>query len=74
MTHTSCNAFVFVLFQSCVVAIVVPDVETVKIWASANEIPGTLSVLCADDRVKALLLEDITRLGKQGWRFLHIFL
>ncbi|XP_021955219.1 long-chain-fatty-acid--CoA ligase 1 isoform X2 [Folsomia candida] len=52
--------------KSCVVAIVVPDVETVKIWASANEIPGTLSVLCADDRVKALLLEDITRLGKQA--------
>jgi long-chain acyl-CoA synthetase len=44
----------------------VPDVETVKKWAFEREIPGTLSVLCADQRVKNLILEDITRLGKQA--------
>ncbi len=43
-----------------------PDVETIKIWAAKNEIPGTLSVLCADERVKTLILEEITKLGKQA--------
>jgi len=44
----------------------VPDVETVKKWAYENEIPGTLSVLCADERVKNLIMEDVIRLGKQA--------
>ncbi|ODM95370.1 Long-chain-fatty-acid--CoA ligase 1 [Orchesella cincta] len=52
--------------KSCVVAIIVPDVEAVKQWAGENDIPGTLSVLCADDRVKALILSDVTRLGKEA--------
>ncbi|CAO1443606.1 unnamed protein product [Diamesa tonsa] len=33
--------------KSCVVAIVVPDVEVIKCWAHENNIPGTLSVLYA---------------------------
>lgn len=48
------------------VAIIVPDVEQVKQWAAENDIPGTLSVLCADDRVKQLILQHVTQLGKEA--------
>ncbi|XP_066956154.1 long-chain-fatty-acid--CoA ligase 1 isoform X2 [Macrobrachium rosenbergii] len=50
--------------KSCVVAIIVPDVEAVKEWAKEQEIPGTLSVLCANPHVKQLIMDDITNLGK----------
>jgi long-chain acyl-CoA synthetase len=49
-----------------VVAVVVPEVDTVKAWARANGVPGTLSVLCADADVKDLILADITQLGKDA--------
>lgn len=51
--------------QSCVVAIVVPDVEIIKRWANHNGIAGTLSVLCNNSDVKALILADMLELGKQ---------
>lgn len=47
------------------VAIVVPDVEIVKRWATHNGIAGTLSVLCNNSDVKALILADMLELGKQ---------
>ncbi|CAG7734013.1 unnamed protein product [Allacma fusca] len=52
--------------KSCVVAVVVPDVETVKEWALENDIPGTLSVLCNDERIKAMIMEDLIQLGKES--------
>lgn len=52
--------------KSTVVAVVVPEVDTLKAWARANGIPGTLSVLCADPDVKNLILDDITHLGKES--------
>ena len=47
-------------------AVVVPDVEAVKEWALENDIPGTLSVLCADERVKGMIMEDLVQLGKDA--------
>lgn len=52
------------MFQSTVIAVVVPEVDCLKAWARANGIGGTLSVLCVDPDVKSLILEDITELGK----------
>ncbi|XP_046752947.1 long-chain-fatty-acid--CoA ligase 5 isoform X3 [Diprion similis] len=52
--------------KSCVVAIVVPDVDVVKCWASENRIPGTLSVLCANPEVKRLILDDMQAWGREG--------
>ena len=46
-------------------AIVVPDVDTIKSWATENGIPGTLSVLCANIDVKQLILDDMTEWGKE---------
>jgi long-chain acyl-CoA synthetase len=52
--------------KSCVIAIVVPDVEALKEWAIDNDIEGTLSVLCSNDTVKQMLLKEMTRLGKEA--------
>lgn len=52
--------------KSCVVAIVVPDVDVVKCWASENRIPGTLSVLCANPEVKRLIHDDMIAWGKEA--------
>ncbi|XP_034946789.1 long-chain-fatty-acid--CoA ligase 1 isoform X2 [Chelonus insularis] len=52
--------------KSCVVAIVVPDVDVVKCWALENKIPGTLSVLCANPEVKKLIHEDMLAWGKEA--------
>lgn len=57
--------FVFLL-QSCVVAIVVPDVDVLKCWAHENRIPGTLTVLCNNAKVKELIQNDMLNWGKQS--------
>lgn len=55
----------FFCFQSCIVAIVVPDVDVIKCWALENRIPGTLSVLCNNPDVKQLILQDMLAWGKE---------
>ena len=52
--------------KSCVIAIVVPDVENVKYYSAEHNIPGTLSVLCNNPVIKQLILNDITDLGKKA--------
>lgn len=47
-------------------AVVVPDVEVIKQWASENQIGGTLSVLCAHPEVKRLILDDMVVWGKEA--------
>lgn len=52
--------------KSCTVAVIVPDVEVIKMWATNNGVHGTFSVLCNNPDVKSLILNDIIRLGKQS--------
>lgn len=52
--------------KSCIIAIVVPNVDSVKFWASQKNIVGTLSVLCANYEIKSLILEDMLLLGKNA--------
>lgn len=47
------------------VAVVVPHVDALKGWAYENRIPGTLTVLCNNSRVKELILNDMLNWGKQ---------
>lgn len=54
------------MLQSCVVAVVVPDVDVIKCWATENNIPGTLSVLCNNSQVKQLILEDMLSWGREA--------
>lgn len=53
-------------FQSCIIAIVVPEVDVIKSWAQENGISGTLSVLCANPEVKKLIMDDMTAWGKDA--------
>lgn len=43
----------------------VPDVDVLKCWAHENNIHGTLSVLCANQKVKDLIMNDMMTWGKQ---------
>ncbi|XP_075238278.1 long-chain-fatty-acid--CoA ligase 6 isoform X2 [Lycorma delicatula] len=52
--------------KSCIVAIVVPEVDVIKCWALENKIPGTLSILCANPEVKKLIMDDMISWGKEG--------
>lgn len=52
--------------KSCVVGIVVPEVDVVKCWAVENNIAGTLSVLCNNPQVKQLILDDMLAWGKEA--------
>lgn len=52
--------------KSCIIAIVIPDVDVVKCWAVENGIPGTLSVLCANLEVKKLIMDDMLTWGKEA--------
>jgi hypothetical protein len=63
--HDETFLIVLVHLQSCIVAIVVPDVEVVKYWAAENNIPGTLTVLCNHPEVKLLIMNDMIALGKE---------
>lgn len=65
LTVSLLKSVIFAL-QSCIVAIVVPDVDVIKCWASENKIAGTLSVLCAHPEVKQLIYDDMVAWGKEG--------
>ncbi|XP_072395967.1 long-chain-fatty-acid--CoA ligase 5 isoform X3 [Diabrotica undecimpunctata] len=52
--------------KSCIVGIVVPDVDVIKCWAHENGIPGTLSILCNNPEVKQLILDDMITWGKEA--------
>lgn len=58
--------FFFLIFQSCIIAIVVPDVDVIKCWAQENGIPGTFSVLCNNAEVKQLIMDDMISWGKEA--------
>lgn len=52
--------------KSCIVAVVVPDVDVIKCWAQENHISGTLSVLCNNQAIKDLIMSDMVSWGKEG--------
>lgn len=53
-------------FQSCLVAVVVPDPDYLLKWASQNRIGGTYEELCANKVVKKSILDDLILAGKQN--------
>lgn len=52
--------------QACLVAIVVPDPETLQKWAKTRGHVGTYDELCQNKGVKNAILEDLIKLGKEG--------
>uniref|UniRef100_A0A3P9JHW2 Long-chain-fatty-acid--CoA ligase n=1 Tax=Oryzias latipes TaxID=8090 RepID=A0A3P9JHW2_ORYLA len=53
--------------QACLVAVVVPDPEFLSGWAERKlGLQGSYKELCINEKVKAAILEDMIRLGKEG--------
>uniref|UniRef100_A0A3B3HIK1 Long-chain-fatty-acid--CoA ligase n=1 Tax=Oryzias latipes TaxID=8090 RepID=A0A3B3HIK1_ORYLA len=53
--------------QACLVAVVVPDPEFLSGWAERKlGLQGSYMELCGSKKVKAAILEDMIRLGKEG--------
>lgn len=53
--------------QACLVAVVVPDPDFLPGWTKRNlRLEGSYQELCGRAEVKAAILEDIVRLGKEG--------
>lgn len=53
--------------QWCLVAVVVPDPDFLPSWAKRTlGLEGTYQELCDTAEVQAAILEDLTRLGKEG--------
>ncbi|CAH0387269.1 unnamed protein product [Bemisia tabaci] len=52
--------------KSCIIAIVVPEVDVVKCWALENKIDGTLSVLCNHPEIKKLIMDDMITWGREN--------
>ncbi|MEY6333235.1 hypothetical protein WJF42_23505, partial [Salmonella enterica subsp. enterica serovar Corvallis] len=53
--------------QACLVAVVVPDPDFLCSWAKRTlGLQGSYEELCGKAEVKAAILEDMLRLGKEG--------
>ncbi|XP_054538656.1 long-chain-fatty-acid--CoA ligase 1 isoform X4 [Pan troglodytes] len=52
--------------QAFLIAIVVPDVETLCSWAQKRGFEGSFEELCRNKDVKKAILEDMVRLGKDS--------
>ncbi|XP_069055662.1 long-chain-fatty-acid--CoA ligase 1 isoform X2 [Pleurodeles waltl] len=52
--------------QAFLVAIIVPDPDTLTTWAKKRKLEGTYEELCKNKDVKKAILEDILRLGKDA--------
>nr|XP_046263078.1 long-chain-fatty-acid--CoA ligase 1-like isoform X4 [Scatophagus argus] len=69
-TRSDAVAQVFVhgdSLQACLVAVVVPDPDFLSGWAKRTlGLEGSYQELCGKSEVKAAILEDMVRLGKEG--------
>jgi len=55
-------------YQSCLVAVVVPDFEVLKNYAKENgfEKADDIAALCVDEKIKKTIMADITETGKDS--------
>ncbi|XP_054155212.1 long-chain-fatty-acid--CoA ligase 1-like [Oppia nitens] len=53
--------------KSCLVAVIVPEVDILNLWCRKNNIRGTLRDLCQNTDVKKVIMNDLISLGnKEG--------
>lgn len=52
--------------QAFLIAIVVPDFETLGPWAQKRGLEGSIEELCRNKAVKKAILDDMVRLGKEA--------
>ncbi|XP_036984672.2 long-chain-fatty-acid--CoA ligase 1 isoform X2 [Artibeus jamaicensis] len=52
--------------QAFLIAIVVPDIETLGLWARKRGLEGSFEELCRNKDVRKAILEDMVRIGKES--------
>lgn len=52
--------------KSCLVAVVVPDPESLKKWAHEKSLQGSYTEWCSNPALKKDILSDLTAMGKKG--------
>ena len=57
--------------KACLVGVVVPDEEMLLAWAKKKGVSGSFTDLCKLEDVKAMILSEMTQLGKDSG--LHSF-
>ncbi|CAB3408257.1 unnamed protein product [Caenorhabditis bovis] len=55
--------------KTCLIAVVVPDAEVLVPAMEEEGIKGTIAELCANEKVKKIVLEDMLAVGKKGGLF-----
>lgn len=52
-------------FESSLVAVVVPNQQTLQAWAALNGLKGDLLELCKETKIKEFYLQELTSLGRK---------
>ncbi|XP_011093712.1 long chain acyl-CoA synthetase 4 isoform X2 [Sesamum indicum] len=53
-------------YESFLVAVVNPNVESLKQWAEVNEVSEDFSTICEDPRARKYILGELTKIGKEN--------
>ena len=53
-------------FENALVAVVVPNEDAIRSWASQNDVPGDYAAICRDERTKGYLHGELTQTAKAG--------
>ncbi|KAL0426112.1 UNVERIFIED_CONTAM: Long chain acyl-CoA synthetase 4 [Sesamum radiatum] len=53
-------------YESFLVAVVNPNIETLKQWAEVNEVSEDFSTICEDPRARKYILGELTKIGKEN--------
>jgi long-chain acyl-CoA synthetase len=53
-------------YKSNLIAIIVPEETVLKEWAAQNNVEGDLKSLCRNKQLKKIILDDMTKIGKDG--------
>ncbi|KAK4476346.1 hypothetical protein RD792_015495 [Penstemon davidsonii] len=53
-------------YESFLVAVVNPNLESLKHWAEVNEVSGDFNTICEDPRAKKYIIGELTKIGKEN--------
>ncbi|KAK4418523.1 Long chain acyl-CoA synthetase 4 [Sesamum alatum] len=53
-------------YESFLVAVVNPNIESLKQWAEVNGVSGDFSTICEDPRARKHILGELTKIGKEN--------
>ena len=53
-------------YESFLVGVVNPNLDSLKHWAEENEVDGDVGTICRDARARAYILGELTKIGKDN--------